>query len=411
LAKKVVVVGSGTGGTMVANLLASKLHERISDGEVTVELVGEGFRHYFQPANLDIAMKGKGKYAASRSELELLRKGVEFFPEPASHIDLEERTVTSVTGTGDDHDYSRHSYDYLVVATGATAVPGLIPGLDEGSLNFHTGPSDAGKVWEAVRGFRKGKVVVAIAGVPHKCPPSPDEALFLLDEHFRREGVRDDIELKLLTPYPRAYPSEQVAKVVGRLFEERGIKTVPFFNVESVDPEGKKVYSLEGDECGYDLLIAIPPHRGVEAVRNSEFADEEGWVKTDRKDMRIKGRDDAFAIGDATDIPISKSGVVAHLESKAVAMTIASELEGTGKEYEYNGRINCPMETGHKRAMFVSATYESPPAKQTPTLLRYAMKRGFGSLYWSTLSGRWEWLMDAYFGDVISEQERKRAHP
>ena len=114
--------------------------------------------------------------------------------------------------------------------------------------------------------------------------------------------------------------------------------------------------------------------------------------------MRIKGHEEAFTIGDATNIPVSKSGVVAHLQSKAVAMSIFSEVEGAAVEYKYNGRINCPMELGDRRAIFVSATYSSPPSDQSPSLMKYAMKRGFGALYWSALSGRWEWMMDAYFG-------------
>jgi sulfide:quinone oxidoreductase len=340
-----------------------------------------------------MAFKGAAPDAYSRDEMGLLKKGVRFIPDPAAKIDLEKRLITTLGG-------SQYEYEYLVIATGAEADPGLIPGLREGSVNFHTGPAGSQKTWESVRDLKKGKVGVLIAGVPHKCPPSPDEAVFLLDEHFRQRGVRNDIELTLLTPYPKPYPAEKIAQVVAPLLEEKGIKTIPFFNVDSVDPAAKKVFSLEGDEYGYDVLIAVPPHRGTAVVRESGFGDEEGYVPADRNTMRIKGHDDAFAIGDATNIPVSKSGVVAHLQSKAVAMSISSELEGVSVEYKYNGRINCPMEVGERRAIFVSATYASPPSDQSPSLIKYAMKRGFGALYWSALSGRWEWMMDAYFGQT-----------
>ena len=400
--KRVVVVGSGTGGTFAANLLGSKLHDLVAKGDLEVLLIGEGFRHYFQPANLDIAFKGSPPDSFSRSELDLIRKEVTFVPDPAAKVSLEDRKVKTEGGT-------EYAYDHLIMATGAEASPELVPGLKEGSVNFHSGPMNAQKVWESVKDLKKGRVGVLIAGVPHKCPPSPDEALFLLDEHFRHVGVRDDIELTLLTPYPRPYPAEKIAQVVGPLFEERGIKTMPFFNVDYVDPVGKKAYSLEGDEYGYDVLVTIPPHRGTKVVRDSGFGDEEGYISADKKTMRIKGRDDAFAIGDATNIPISKSGVVAHLQSKAVAMTIASQIEGTGMEFEYNGRINCPMEVGSRRAIFVSATYTTPPTDQSPSMIKYAMKRGFATLYWSALSGRWEWMMDAYFGETYVGAPRNGA--
>lgn len=401
MTRRLVVVGSGTGGTFAANMLATRLQEKIRNEEVEVLLIGQGFRHYFQPGNLDMALKGASPDAYSRDEMDLLNKGVRFIPDPAAKIDLENRLVTTEGG-------SQYGYEYLVIATGAEADPGLIPGLKEGSFNFHTGPAGARRTWDSVHDLRKGKVGVLIAGVPHKCPPSPDEAVFLLDELFRHRGVRNDIEITLLTPYPKAYPAEKIAQVVAPILEDKGIKTIPFFNVETVDPTAKKAYSLEGDEYGYDVLIAIPPHRGTAVVRNSGFGDEEGYVPADRNTMRVKGHDDVYAIGDATNIPVSKSGVVAHLQSKAVSMSISSEVEGAAVEYKYNGRINCPMEVGDRRAIFVNATYASPPSDQSPSLIKYAMKRGFGALYWSALSGRWEWMMDAYFGQT-SEAARTGA--
>ena len=362
-------------------------------------LLGEGPNHTFQPANLEVAFRGSDPEAHSKPEKRLLRQDVTFVPDPAAKISLDERTI--LTGTGKKYDY-----DKLVLATGAEASPDMIPGLAAGSYNFHTGPQNASKVWSALQSFKGGRVAVAIAGIPHKCPPSPDEAIFMLDQYFRKRGIRDKVDLVLVTPYPRPYPAEKVSRVVERLFEERGVETVPFFNVDSVDPEVKKIYSLEGSEEGYDLLIAVPPHRGTAVIRESGIGDEEGWIPTERRNMRIKGYDDAFAIGDATDIPISKSGVVAHLESSVVALNLAEDMNGRTVEYEYNGRINCPMEVGGRHAIFVSATYEKPPADQQPSLLKYAMKKGFGSIYWSTVRGSWGWLMDAYFGETAEKVER-----
>jgi sulfide:quinone oxidoreductase len=400
--QRLVVVGGGTGGTLTANLLGAKLRDKVRSGDANVTLIGDGFRHYFQPANLDIAFKGSRPDSHDRDETSLLRKQVSFIPDPAAKIDLAKRTVTTSSGAS-------YEYDYVVIATGADAAPETIPGLKEGSLNFHTGPQNAGRIWEAVRSFRKGRIGVLIAGVPHKCPPSPDEALFMLDEYFRNRGIRSDVELSLVTPYPRPYPAAKIADVVEPLFTDRGIKTVPFFNLESVDPGAKKAYSLEGDEFGYDLLIAVPPHRGAKVIRDSGFGDEEGWVPADRGNMRVKGYDDAYVIGDATDIPVSKSGVVAHLESKVAAMNVLADIDGSTMENEYNGRINCPMEVGSRRAIFVSATYKDPPSDQAPSLVKYAMKRGFGAIYWSALSGSWEWMMDAYFGHTSEPSSKAGA--
>jgi len=393
--KHVVIVGSGTGGTFAANLLAKQLRSRIKRGEVSIELVGESDEHVFQPANLDVALKGKRPERYVKRESRLLNPLVKFYPEAAEKIDLGDRRVYTKTGRS-------LGYDYLLVATGAVADPSMTPGLEEGSLNFHTGPFNAARIWEKLKGFSGGKVVVAVAGVPYKCPPSPNEAAFLLDEHFRKRGIRERVEIKLLTPYPRAYPAEAISEVIEPLYERLGIEVVTFFSMDSVDPKKKVVYSLDGEEYEYDLLLAIPPHRGADVIIRSEVGDEEGWIPTDKHTLFIKDYDDALAIGDATNIPISKSGVVAHLESGVAVLNILSGIEGYGEVFRYNGRINCPMELGYGRAIFVSATYDKPPEPQKPSRIKAIMKSTFSRIYWKALSGDLEWIFKLFLGECAS---------
>ena len=399
--KRVLIVGAGAGGTLLANLLAHEFQAQIVRGEIGVQLVGEGDEHAFQPANLDIAFKGANPKIAVRREATLLKKGVVYSGDGAANVDMKKKVLKTRRG-------SALPYDYIVFATGAVARPELMPGLLEDSLNFHTGAAEAAKIWEALQRFKSGKVVVAITSVPHKCPPSPNEAAFMLDEFFRKRGVRGSVQVKFLTPYPRAYPAEHISEVIQPMFEKRGIELVPFFAADHVDPGAKKIYSLEGESEGYDLLIAVPPHRGAGVVLASGIGDEEGWIPADKHTMRIKDRSNAYAIGDATNIAISKSGVVAHLQAEAVAKNVAADLNGSGEVFEYNGRINCPMETGGRKALFVSGTYEAAPKREEPTFLRYEMKREFAKIYWSTIQGGWSWLMDAYFGETSEPHEIER---
>jgi sulfide:quinone oxidoreductase len=391
--KRIVVVGSGAGGTLTANLLVRALRREIKDGAASVSLVGENSQHAFQPANLDIAFKGAPPEKFVRPEQSLLREGVSLVLDRASRIDFAERLVVTAGG-------ATLPYDYLVIATGAVPNPGGLPGLKEGSLNFHTGAADSRRIWEALQSFKGGRVVVAIAGVPHKCPPSPNEAAFMLDQFFRERGVRDKVEIKFLTPYPRAYPAEKISEVITPLFAERGIEVIPFFNMDSVDPASRKIFSLEGEEFGYDLLIAVPPHHGERVVIESGIGDEDGWVPADKGTMTVTGNDNAFAIGDATAIPISKSGVVAHLQSVVVADNIISDVNGSSDRVRYNGRINCPMEVGDRRAIFVSSTFTSPPVDQKPSLLKYVEKRSFSMIYWRALNGSLEPIFNVFFGQT-----------
>ena len=391
--QRVVIVGSGDGGTFTANLLASELHAQIKGGLASVQLIGEHLLHPFQPGNLDIAFKGAAPDKYVKEETDLIRRDVEFIKDPAAKIDFKARSVTTKSGR-------ILAYDYLVIATGAVADPSKIQGLEEGALNFHTGGVNSRRIWDALQAFEGGTIVVAIAGTPHKCPPSPNEAAFMLDEFFQKKGIRDKVKIRFLTPYPRPYPAEKVSHVVEPMFQEKGIDVTTFFNVDSVDPAQRKIYSLEGEAFDYDLLIAVPPHHGADVIINSGIGDQDGYVPTDKGTMRVVGQEGVYCIGDATNIPVSKSGVVAHLQSVVVARNIVAEIERSKKLLEYNGRINCPMEVGHHKAIFVSATYTSPPIDQTPSTVKYYMKRSFAMIYWRALNGSLERIFDVFFGQT-----------
>ncbi len=385
---RAIVVGGGTGGTLAANLLSGGMRKHKIDGEVV--LLSPSEMHVFQPANLDIAFKGSRPEKYVRRESKLLNKHVKFVPEGVDQITVGDRMVKTSTGRVLE-------YDYLVIATGAEVAPKLVDGLEEFSHNFHRSQEDAVRIWEALKQFNRGKIVLLIAGVPHKCPPAPTEALFLMDDLFRERGIREQVEITFLTPYPRAYPAATIAEVVEPLLKERGVNIIPYFNVDHVEKDS--VYSMEGEKIGYDLLISIPPHMGSEVIIRSGLGDEEGWVKADKHTMNVDAYDEVFAIGDCTNIPISKSGVVAHLQAGVVAENILMDIIGGGPKAKFSGRINCPLEVGGGRAIFVSGTYNRQPKKMKPSKIRYLMKRSFSYMYWSMLSGFWEPFFNIYFRD------------
>lgn len=394
----ILVIGGGTGGTLAANLLAKHFTVEIADNDVQVTLVTNSRFHLFQPGLLEIAFEGKPPDSIIHEERPLVNKNVSYIEENAERIDLQQKEVLLTGGR-------RLHYDYIILATGSVPDPDSIPGLRAASLNFHTGIQESLKVWNALQEFEKGRIVVGIAGVPHKCPPSPNEATFLLDDYLRKTSRRERVSLTFLTPYPRPYPAEPMSKVVEPLFEKRGIEVVSFFNLESVDPIKKELYSLEGETVPFDLLIMVPPHRGADVIIKSGIGDRDGWVPTDKWTMRINGYENAYAIGDCTNIPVSKTGVTAHLEAKVAANNIISSIEDQGKIHKYTGRINCPFEMGSGKAAFVVGSYDKPVKEIRPSRIRHAMKKGFERVYWRSLSGNLDWLLDRYFGitDMVED--------
>jgi len=393
LAVKVLVIGGGTGGTLAANLLAKEFAVEIADNDIQVALVTGSKFHVFQPGLLEVAFEGKAPDTIVREERPLVNRKVAYTEERVERIDLRKQEVLLASGQSLD-------YDYVIIATGSVPNPDSIPRLREASLNFHTSTDESLRIWHTLKQFEKGRVVVGIAGVPHKCPPSPNEATFLLDDYLRKTGKREHVSLTFLTPYPRPYPAEPLSKVVEPLLEKRGIEVVTFFNLESVDPRKKELYSLEGDTIGYDLLIMVPPHQGADVIVKSGLGDRDGWIPTDKQTLRINGYENAYAIGDCTNIPVSKTGVTAHLEAKVAVNNIVSSIKELGKLHKYTGRINCPFEVGSGKAAFVVGSYEMPVKQIEPTRMRQLMKKGFERVYWRSLSGSLDWLLDRYFGET-----------
>jgi sulfide:quinone oxidoreductase len=390
-ATDIIVVGGGSGGTLSANLLAKRLRAEIRAGQVQVRLVLGSQQHIFQPAYLHVAFAGQDPAEIVRDERCLVDEDIQLVGEPADKIDLKNQTVSLASGR-------TLCYDYLIIATGSVPDPTAIQGLSQAALNFHTSPEESRRIWNLIQQFDGGHVVVGIAGVPHKCPPSPNEAAFLIDDYFRKRGIRDKVKLTFLTPYPRPYPAEPMSRVVEPLFKERGIEVITFFNVDSVDPAKKEIYSLEGETQSYDLLIMVPPHRGADVVVRSGIGDADGWIPADKNTMRITGHENAYAIGDATNIPVSKTGVTAHLQAITVSDNIVSALHHRRELYKYNGRINCPFEMGSGKAAFVVGSYDMPVKEIHPSRMRYMVKKAFARFYWRTLSGSLDWLFGLYFG-------------
>jgi len=369
---RIVVLGGGVGGTLVANLLSKELRR---DAQVTV--VDPTGMHVYQPGFLYVALgQAHGQWLA-RDERTLLRRDVELIVDRAACIHPEQHTV--LLGHG-----GTLEYDHLVLATGARLVPEQIPGMLEGAHEFYS-LDGALRLREALHRFRGGRILVGVAGIPYKCPPAPVEFTLMLEEYLRRRGLREKSEVSLLSPLNRAFTIESASKLVQPIMEQRGITLETFFNVEAVDPAKHIVASLEGEEREYDMLVLVPPHRGQRVIEESGLGDNSGWIPTDRATLEHQRHPDIHAIGDATNLPISKSGSTAHFEAPVVASRITSQIRGTAPKVNYGGRVMCFLETGGRRATALRFDYEHPPVPPTPSHLWHSAKWMFNRLYWVTV--------------------------
>ena len=369
---EVVVLGGGVGGTLTANLLDKALGR---NAHITV--VDPTGMHDYQPGYLYVALGEAKGHWLTREERSLLRSGVDLAVEEAVRIHPDAGTVQLRRG-------GSLSWDFLVIATGAHLRPDLIPGLAEGSFEFYS-LAGAERLGQELRRFTGGSIKVGVAGIPYKCPPAPVEFTFMVDGLLRKRGLRDHSDVELLSPLNRAFTIESASNLIQPIMDRRGIGLTTFFNVESVDPAAHTVESLEGEKQEYDLLVLVPPHEGAEVIKASNLGDPSGWLPTDRATLNVGGYERVFAIGDATDLPISKSGSTAHFEAPVVARRIASLVTGAAPSTNYGGRVMCFLETGDGKATSLRFDYEHPPIPPEPNRAWHVAKWLFNRLYWETV--------------------------
>jgi sulfide:quinone oxidoreductase len=391
--KRVLIAGGGSGATMLANMLDKRRFEVI--------MISKSAAHMFQPALLYVAFKNANPNIV-RDERRLLNRRVRFIEEPVTRIDLAARTVA--TGAG-----SWYDYDNLVVATGVRTDPDQIPGLraiNDRYGDYHSSVALAQKVWASLDAFRGGTIVLGQASPVIKCPPSPVEGMLLADELLRRRGLRGRARLVFITPYPRAYPAKPMNAIVEPILRERGVEIFPFFDVDRIDPETRTIYSIEGEEIQYDLPIIIPPFVGADIVyAPANVLDEDRFVITDKETLGIKGLENAFAIGDATNLPTSKAGVGAHLEAKVVVETLS------GSPARFDGRTHCAVDLAYGRGTFVIGSYTAPVVNYPPSRLAHAMKMMMAHMYWVSLRGWLEPVFDWYFARTDPGKRMRAEHP
>ncbi|AFH42600.1 FAD-dependent oxidoreductase [Fervidicoccus fontis] len=376
----IVIIGGGAGGIITANILAEKGKD--------VTLISDSNIHPFQPGYLFIAFKGHEPSKYIRTVEELLDPRVKFIQDKVTEVDLKERSIKTEKGKS-------ISYEKVVVATGASLNYDLIPGHRENYEkmgDYYSTPEAAVKVWNNIKDMKKGKLVIGVPDLVIKCPPAPHKGTFLSAGYFKEK--RADVRVELLYPAPHVYGEKEVSKAIEEKMKEFGnIDYRTSFLIDSIDNEKKVVRSATGEEVSFDALIMIPMHKGTNIKFNPpEVLDDDRYVKVHKNYLNIEGYDDAFAVGDCTNLPTSKSGVTAHLGAFAIAKRIL------GEESYFTGRTNCPCITDDE-GLFVISDYDHHAVPVRFTRFKRLLEDVFIVMYWASLRYplKYESIFDTYF--------------
>ena len=391
MAKRVVILGAGTGGTIVAN----RLRRRFGPDEVEIDVVDRDGDHLYRPGLLFVPFGRADPARLVRPRHAQLRPGIRFHETGIEAVEADAQQVLLADGM-------RLGYDVLVVATGIELQPGETEGLTgpawgERVFTFYDLPG-AIALRDALARFRGGRLVVNVVDLPITCPVAPLEFAFLADAHLRARGLRGGTDIVLATPLDGAFTKPVASARLGGLLAERGIELVTEFNTGEVDADRGALVAYDGREVPFDLLVAVPLHGGAAYVERSPgLGDALGFVPTDPHTLQARAAPNVFALGDATDLPISKAGSVTHFQAEILVENLTRFLARATLDAVYDGHANCFVETGAGRALLIDFNYETEPLPgRFPTsagplaLLRESRanhlgKRLFPWVYWHAL--------------------------
>jgi len=234
--------------------------------------------------------------------------------------------------------------------------------------------------------------------MPLKCPVAPLEFTFLAEAFFTEKGMRDKVDISYVTPMSGAFTRPKANEKLNYLLEQKNIRVVPDFNLMQVDGENKTIIDYEGKEETYDLLVTIPTNKGSDLMERSGIGDELNYVPTHKGTLQSKVKENIFVLGDATNLPTSKAGSVAHFEGEIALENILHFVRNEPLRDGYDGHANCFVETGYGKALMIDFNYSHEPVEGTYplpgigplTLLKESRMNHMGKLafkwiYWNLL--------------------------
>ncbi|MBK8461459.1 MAG: FAD-dependent oxidoreductase [Micropruina sp.] len=389
--KRLVILGGGTAGTMVAN----KLRAAYSQDELALTVVDLDDQHHYQPGYLFLPF---GTYRAQqlvRSRHSFLPDGVDLVLCEIDRVDAPFKTVYLTDGRA-------LSYDYLIIATGVQPRPEATTGGDGPEVgvsvhSFYTLEA-AKELAEALRRFRGGKLVVHITDMPIKCPVAPLEFTFLAEEWLTKHGIREKTELTYVTPLDGAFTKPVASRELGTMLSEKGIHLETDFTIERIDNDAKEIVSYDDRRVPFDLLVTIPLNLGPDYIARSGLGDDLNLVPCDQQTMQALAHPDIFVLGDGGTLLTSKAGSVAHFAVDIFMENFPAHLAGAELTHGFDGHANCFIESGYGKGLLLGFNYDTQPYTGTfpapligplallkESRLNHLAKLAFRWVYWNML--------------------------
>lgn len=385
--------------------MANKLRRSLPESTWAITLLDKDNVHIYQPGLLFVPFGSYREQELYRERTSLVSSGIDLRIGPIDRIAADEQCVYLEGG-------DKLAYDIAIIATGCRIAPEETEGLTgEGwyttASDFYT-PEGARALARALDGFEGGRLVINIASMPIKCPVAPLEFAFLADAYFTRRGIRDRVELVYATPLDAAFTKPVASRLLGGLMEQRGVIMETDFLAASVDGERRVLKGYGERELNYDLLVTVPLHFGSELIIKSGLGDDFGFIPTDKHSLQTVAHENVFALGDATNLPTSKAGSVAHFQADVLHHNVLRYIDGHEPEPLFDGHANCFIETGHDKAMLIDFNYTTEPLPgrfPLPGIGPFALLEESKINHWGKLAFKW-----AYWNVLVKGKDMPIDH-
>lgn len=353
---RLLILGAGTSGTMMANHLRKELP--VSEWEI--DIIDEREQHYYQPGYLFLPFDIYDPEDLVKPIKDFIPHNVNLIKQKIERIDAYENYVKLSNG-------DILHYDILIIATGTDIAPEETTGMkgsewQKSVFDFYTF-NGALALRNKLREWEGGKLVVHITEMPIKCPVAPIEFAFLADSYFKHKGMRDKVEITYVTPLSGAFTKPKATAALEHLLSEKNINIESDFAIEEVDNKNKKIIDYGGKEISFDLLVTVPTNKGSELMETSGLGDELNYVPTHKATLQSRDFENVFVIGDASNLPASKAGSVAHFEAEILTENIVRFIHHEPLKEEFDGHANCFVETGNGKALLIDFNYTHEPVE------------------------------------------------
>ncbi len=342
---QIVIVGGGAAGITVAARLLKR------DSSLDVAIVEPSDKHYYQPMWTLVGGGIFPRESSRRDEADQIPAGAKWIQDFVAQLDPGDNRIVTRGGQS-------IGYEFLVVAPGIQLnwdqVKGLKESLGKNGVCSNYSYESVSTTWQNIRSLKQGVALFTQPAGAVKCGGAPQKICYLAEDHFRRTGVRDQINVIFTLPGPRIFAVDKYALALEKVVARKGIHVAYRHNLVEIRGVAKEaVYRhMDTDQeivMKYDMAHITPPMGAPDFVASSELADKEGWVDVDKYTLQHVRHSNVFSLGDASSLPTSKTAAAIRKQAPVLVDNLMATMAGQPTESRYDGYTSCPVVTGYAR--------------------------------------------------------------